>query len=152
MPQLQLAALRLWLGRQSCPFTASWLLCMGVTAQVVGPSRGLQTCSLCNPCCAGVELQWTSSNAVLLAGLPGDVTLLGTGSTAAILPASQGPASAEAVTAMLQAATSAAQANADKRAKLMVEAQKVNHHAARCGVCPRFIMAGLRAESLRVTV
>ena len=97
-------------------------------------AHDLQTCSLCNPCCAGVELQWTSSNAVLLASLPGDVTLLGTGSTAAILPASQGPALAEAVTAMLQAATRAAQANADKRAKLMVEAQKVNHHAARCGV------------------
>eukprot|EP00891_Asterochloris_glomerata_P002861 jgi/Astpho2/2861/fgenesh1_pg.00050_%23_119_t len=72
----------------------------------------------------GVELQWTSSNAALLAGLPGDVTLLGTGSTAALLPASQGPASAEAVAAMLLAATRAAQANADKRARLMVEAQK----------------------------
>ena len=62
------------------------------------------------------------------------MTLLGTGSTAAILPAGQGPASAEAVAGMLLAATRAAQANADKRAKLMVEAQKASHHAAHCGL------------------
>ena len=106
----------------------------GGTAQLAALSHGMQTFSRCSEWCAGVELQWTSSNAALLAGLPGDVTLLGTGSTAASLPASQGPASAEAVAAMLLAATRAAQANADKRAKLMVEAQKVSRHAAHHGL------------------